>query len=90
MLRILQGASIEPARHRAAALAAPDQADALKHVEVLEHRRQRHGKRLGQRRDGELRRLAEARQHGAPGRIRQGGKDAVEVARLIVNHQVKL
>jgi hypothetical protein len=90
VLRLLQRGGIEPARYRAAALVAPDQAGALKHVEVLEYRRQRHGKRLGQRGNGEFRRLAQARQHGAPGRIGQGGKDAVEVTGLIVNHKVKL
>jgi hypothetical protein len=89
-LRVLQRGGIEPARYRAAALVAQDQAGAFKHVEVLEHRRQRHGKRRGQRGDGEFRRLAEAGQHGAPGRIGQGGKEAVEVMRLIVNHRVKL
>jgi hypothetical protein len=89
-LRFLQRRSVEPARYRAAALAASDQAGDLKHVEVLEHRRQRHRKRLCQRGDGEFRRLGEARQHGAPGRIGQSGKDAVQVIGLIVNHEVKL
>jgi hypothetical protein len=85
-LRLLQRGGVEPARYRAAALAAPDQAGDFKHVEMLEHRRQRHGKRLGQHGDGEFRRLAEAGQYGAPRRIGQGGKDAVEVVRLTVNH----
>jgi hypothetical protein len=89
-LRLLQRGGVEPARYRAAALAAQDQASAFKHVEVLKYRRQRHGKRLGQRGDGEFRRLAEAGQHGAPGWIGQGRKDAVEVAGLMVNHKVKL
>jgi hypothetical protein len=87
-LRLLQWGGIEPARDGAAALAALDQAGDFEHVKMLEHRRQRHGKRLGQHGDGEFRRLAEAGQYGAPRRIGQGGKDAVEVAGLIVNHQV--
>jgi hypothetical protein len=57
-LRLLKGRSVEPARHRAAALAASDQADALEHIKMLENRRQRHGKRLRQRADGEFRRFA--------------------------------
>ena len=89
-LGLLQRRGVEPARYGAAALAAPDQAGDFKHVEMLEHRRQRHGKRRGQRGDGEFRRLAEASQHGASGRIGQGGKDAVQVAGLKVNHEVKL
>jgi len=44
-LRLLQRRGVEPARHRAAALAAPDQVGDLKHVEMFEHRRQRHRKR---------------------------------------------
>jgi hypothetical protein len=87
-LRLLQRGGVEPARHGAAALAALDQAGDFEHVEMLEHRRQRHGERLGQRGDGEFRRLAEAGQYGAPRRIGQSGKDAVEMAGLIVNHKV--
>lgn len=89
-LRILQRRGVEPARNRAAAFAAADQAGDFKHVEMLEHRRQRHGKRLRQSRDREFLRLAKAGQHGAPGWIGQGGKDAVQVIGPIVNHQVKL
>jgi hypothetical protein len=90
VLRFLHRGGIEPARHGAAALVAPDQAGALQHIEVLEHGRQRHGERLGQGADGEFGRLTETGQHGAPGRVRQGGKDAVEAIWLMVNHQVKL
>jgi hypothetical protein len=86
LLRLLHRGGIEPARHRATALAARDQAGAFQHVEVLEHGRQRHREGRGQRGDGEFRRLAKARQHGPPGRIRQGGKNAVEAIGLIVNH----
>jgi hypothetical protein len=86
LLRLLHRGGIEPARHRAAALAALDQAGAFQHVEVLEHGRQRHGKRLGQRGDGEFRRFAKARQHGTAGRVREGRKDAVQTIGLIVNH----
>jgi hypothetical protein len=89
-LRLLQRRGVEPARHRAAALAAPDQVGDFKHVEMFEHRRQRHGKRRCQGRHREFRRLAEASQHGAPGRVGQSGKDAVQVMGLIVNHEVKL
>ena len=85
-LCLLQRRGVEPARYRAAALATPDQTGDFQHVEMLEHCRQRHGKRLSQRGDGEFGHLAEAGQHGAPGRIGQGGEDAVQVARLIVNH----
>jgi hypothetical protein len=89
-LRLLQRRGVEPARYRAAALAAPDQVGDFKHVEMFEHRRQRHGKRRRQRCDREFRHLAEASQHRAPGRIGQSGKDAVQVMRPIVNHKVKL
>jgi len=89
-LRLLQRRCVEPARYRAAALAAPDQAGDLKHVEMLEHRGQRHGERRRERRDGEFRRRAEASQHGAPSRIGQGGKDAVQAMGVIVNHEVYL
>ena len=85
-LRLLQRRSVEPARYRAAALAAPDQTRDLKHIEMLEHRRQRHRKRLRQGGDGEFRHLAKASQHRAACRIRQGRKDAVEAVGLIVNH----
>ena len=85
-LGLLQRRGVEPARYGAAALAAPDQAGDFKHVEMLEYCRQRHGKRLGQRGDGEFRHLAEAGQYGAPGRIGQGGEDAIQVGRLTVNH----
>jgi len=89
-LRLLQRRSVEPARYGAAALVAPDQVGAFKHVEMFEHRRQRHRKRRRQSRDGKFRLLAQARQHGTPGRIGQSGKDAVQMIGLIVNHQVKL
>ena len=89
-LRVLQRRGVEPARYRAAALAAADQVGDFKHIEMFEHRRQRHGKRRRQSGDREFRHLAEASQHGAPGRIGQGGKDAVQVMGLIVNHKVKL
>jgi len=89
-LGLLQRHGVEPARYGAAALAAADQAGDFKHVEMLEHRRQRHRKRLGQRGDGEFRRLAEASQHGAPGRIGKGGEDAIQVVWLMVNHKVNL
>jgi len=89
-LRLLQRRGVEPARYRAAAFVPADQAGDFKHVEMLEHRRQRHRKRLGERGDGEFRRLAEASQHGAPGRIGKRGEDAIKVVRLIVNHQVNL
>jgi hypothetical protein len=78
-LRLLQRRGVESARHRAAALAAPDQVGDFKHVEMFEHRRQRHGKRRRQGRDREFRHFAEASQHGAPGRIGQGSKDSVQV-----------
>jgi len=68
-LRLLQRRCVEPARHSAAALAAPDQAGDFKDVEMLEDRRQRHGERRRESGNGEFRRLAEASQHGAPGRI---------------------
>jgi len=89
-LRPLQRRGVETTRYRAAALAAPDQVGDFKHVEMFEHRRQRHGKRRRQSGDGEFRGLAETDQHGAPCRIGQGGKDAVQVMGLIVNHKVKL
>jgi hypothetical protein len=68
-LRFLKRRRIEPARYRAADLAAPDQVGDFEHVEMFEHRRQRHGKRRRQSGDGEFRHLTEASQHGAPGRI---------------------
>jgi hypothetical protein len=89
-LRFLQGRRIEAARYGAAAFVTPYQAGDFKHVEMLEHCRQRHGKRLGQLGDGEFWLVAQAGQHRAAGWIGQGGKDAVKVMRLIVNHQVKL
>jgi len=89
-LRLLQRRGVEPARYRAAAFVPADHASDFKHVEMLEHRRQRHGKRRRQSGDREFRRLAETGQHGAPRRIGQGGKDAVQVMGLIVNHKVKL
>jgi hypothetical protein len=49
------------------------------HFQVLGHRRQAHGERLGELYD---RRIAERkpRQDGAAGRIGQGGEEGVEVA----------
>ena len=89
-LRVLQRRGVEPARYRAAAFVPSDQAGDFKHVEMLEHRRQGHGKRRCQSGDREFRGLAETDQHGAPCRIGQGGKDAVQVMGLIVNHKVHL
>jgi hypothetical protein len=89
-LGLQQRRSVEPARYDAAAFAAPDQARDLKHVEMLEHRWQRHRKRLRQGGDREFRRLAKTSQHRAPGRIGQRRKDAVQAIGLIVNHKVKL
>jgi hypothetical protein len=89
-LRLLHRGGVEPARYGAAALVAGDQPGGFEHVEVLEHRGQRHGKGLCQRGDGEFRRLAEAAEHSAPGRIGQGGENAIEAVGLIVNHRVKL
>jgi hypothetical protein len=51
-LRLPQRRGIEPAGYRAAALAATDQAGDFKNVEMLEHRRQRHGEGLRQYGDG--------------------------------------
>ena len=85
-LRFLHGGGVEPARHGAAGLATQDQAGAFEHVEMLEHRRQRHGERFRQRRDGKFTRFAQARQHGTPGRVRERREDAVEEMGLIVNH----
>jgi len=65
-LRLLQRRGVEPTRYRAAALVAPDQAGDFKHIEMLEHGRQRHAKRRGQRGDGEFRRRTEAGQHSTP------------------------
>ena len=89
-LCLLQWSGVEPAGYCAPALVPLDQPDAFKHVEMLEHSRQRHGKRLGQCGDREFRRLTQAGQHGAPRRIGQSSKDSVEELRLIVYHLVKL
>jgi len=88
--RLRHRGGVEPARDAAPALAAPDQPRIVEHVEMLEHRRQRHGKGFGERRDAKLLGLAQPGEHRAPGRIGKRGKDAVEAVRLIVNHQVKL
>jgi hypothetical protein len=85
-LRFPQRRGVEPARYRAAAFAPFDQAGNFQHIEMLEHRRQRHREGRGQRGDGKFRRFTETGQHGAPGRIGQGGEDAIERVRLIVNH----
>ena len=79
VLRFLHRGGVEPARHGAPGLVSFDQAGAFEHVEVLEHRRQRHRERLRQGGDGKLGLFAQARQHGAAGRIGQRGKGSIKI-----------
>jgi hypothetical protein len=85
--RFLHGLGIEPARHRAAGLAAGDQAGIGEHLEVFHDGRQRHRERPCQFADRHVRLLAQLRQQGTPGRIgerREGGAEAV--GRLDLHH----
>ena len=79
----------QPARHDAPALLPGDEARILEHVEMLQDRRQRHGKGLGEIADADGVALAEAGQQRPARRIGEGGKGAVEGGGLIVNHKVK-
>jgi len=78
----------EAARHRAAGLLARNQAGIRQHVEMLDDRRQRHRKRLGQLAHGDAFLLDQPRQQGAAGRIGKGGKGTVQRRVLILNHTV--
>ena len=69
---------MQAARDCAAGLFARDEAGVGQDVEMLHHRRQRHGKRFGEfaHRNGLA--LAELRQQRAPGGVRERGEGAVE------------
>ena len=62
----------------------------MSNVEVLENRRQGHGKWRGELGNGKVGFFAQACQHGTPGRIRESGENAVETIGPIVNHKVNL
>ena len=79
----------QPARHRAPVFGAGDQPGIGQDVEMLDHRRQRHGEWPGELADGQAIAPAEARQERPPGGVGQRGKSAVEWLGPIVNHLVK-
>jgi hypothetical protein len=78
----------EAACHRAAGLLARDQAGIRQHVEMLDDRRQRHRKRLGQLAYGDAFLLDQPRQQCAAGRVGKRRKGSVERGVLILNHTV--
>ena len=86
---VFQRCGIEAAAHGAPAFLTLDQARTREHVEVLHHRRQRHGERCGDLCDRQLAFAREAIEDGAAGRVGQRGKRHVEPSVLIVNHTVK-
>src|SRR5580704_11488196 len=77
VIDLFQRARLNAARPPLRFAAARDQAGALKHLEMLRHRRQRHSEGLGQL---EHRSVAkrQPRQNGAAGRISQCRKGGVE------------
>jgi hypothetical protein len=80
---------LETAGDGAAGLLARDEAGVGENVEVLHHRRQRHGEGLCQFADRNAFALAQLREQRAPRRVGEGGKGAVEQGGRIVNHVVK-
>jgi hypothetical protein len=79
---------VEPACDGPAGLAAADQSGTGQDVDVLHHRRQRHGEWFGQFADGKAVMLAQAGDQGPAGRVGEGGEDAIEIG-MMVNHVVK-
>ena len=75
--------------HRAPRLGALDKAGADQHVEMLHHRRQRHGERLGNRAHRQAVLAREPLENCSPGRIGERCEGAIEMGFRIVNHQVK-
>src|SRR5579863_5439437 len=80
-------ASLDGACAHTASLARPDPAAAFEQADVLHERRQRHSEGPCELRDAR-RAPAQPRQHGAPGRIGQSLKDAVEPLRTL-SHEAK-
>ena len=62
----------------APALVARHQPGIRQHVEMFHHRRQRHGEWFGEHADRQAVGLAQPRQQGAPRRVGERGKGAVE------------
>ena len=74
--------------HGAPSLGALDQAGSRQHVEMLDHRRQRHLEASGNLRDRQFAVLCEPVEDGAPGRVSQRAKGAIELDIAKVNHMV--
>jgi hypothetical protein len=83
------GSGLQAASHRAAALGTLDQVGPRQHVEVLHDRGQRHRERLRQLADGLIVPLRQLLENGAPRRVCQRRKRAIEPFVVNVNHVVK-
>lgn len=80
---------IEPAAHRASGLSPLDQVGGRKHVEMLHHCRQRHGKRGGNFAYGEFAFTRQTLDDGPPRRVGECRKRAIELCAVLkVNHSV--
>jgi hypothetical protein len=75
--------------HGSPALGALDQAGARQHVEMLDHRRQRHLEASGDLRHRQLAVVSKPVEDRAPCRVRQRGKGPIELDVAKVNHVVK-
>jgi len=75
--------------HGAPGLGALDQAGSRQHVEMLDHRRQRHVEASGDLHHRQLAVVGEPVEDCAPRRVSQGGKGAIELGLAKVNHMVK-
>ena len=75
--------------HDSPALGALDQAGARQHVEMLDHRRQRHVEASGDLRHRQLAVVREPVEDRAPCRVSQCGKRPIELDVAKVNHVVK-
>ena len=74
--------------HGAPGLGALDQTGSRQHVEMLDHRRQRHVEPSGDLRHRQLAAVCEPVEDRAPRRISQRGKRAIELDIAKVNHMV--
>lgn len=79
----------EPAHDGAARLGPRDEPGIRQHIEVLHHGGQRHGKRLREFADGQVRAGGQTCKQGASRRVGQGGECAVQGRFRILNHRVK-
>ena len=75
--------------HGAPGLGALDQAGSRQHVEMLDHRRQRHVEPSGDLRHRQFAVVCEPVEDRAPRRVSQCGKRTIELSIAKVNHVVK-